>query len=238
MATNTPVHSHPGNFPPSQYYGKTPSHWMRHSEEWPSPWMNPMTPFNGPSAWNDFDRSINHFERELDYMRRAAEREFTPTHPNKPYSTELCNFPSRPSSLLEHYSFLNPIRIDVNGNRWLNCCFDLRSFKPEEIKVTLSTIERCIHVEAQHEVKDTKEHYVRRHYNRKWFIPEDLKVDLKQLELKSYLTTEGLLYVEAPLPKMSPEEMSLWEKRTITHPYGTHFGFAPISTTNINVKHI
>jgi HSP20 family molecular chaperone IbpA len=157
-----------------------------------------VTPFGGASNWaapffggnnNNFDRSFNRMFRDLE----------------KTFSSELNLQPSRPASMLEHYSLTNPIRYDADGNRSLNCYFDMRSFKPEEVTVTLDSKNRTINVEAVHEVKD-KEHYIKRNYSRKVYIPEELKVDLTKIDLKSCLTNEGLLCVEAALPKLSLEE--------------------------------
>lgn len=100
---------------------------------------------------------------------------------------------------------MNPIHIDGEGNRALSCQFDMRSYKPEEVHVTLDSKNRTLNVDATHEVKD-KEHYVKRHYSRKVYIPEDVKVDLGKLELKSCLSNDGILHVEAPLPRLSLEE--------------------------------
>ena len=88
--------------------------------------------------------------------------------------------------------------------------FDLASFKPEEIRVTLYTKDKYIEVEATHDVKDTKEHSVKRTYCRKYYFPSDLYVgDVSKLELKSYLTNEGQLFLEALLPHLKPEEAKL-----------------------------
>ena len=183
--------------------------------------------YSGPlTNYGDFDRTFGNIDRELYGMRQWMERAFRNFHEiDRKYSPELNQHPTRPANMIEHYSLLNPIRnvsfslvqysqlfiyffegIDSEGNRWLNCYFDLRSYKPEEINVTLNSKERCINVEAQHEVKDSKEHYIKRSYSRKMYLPADLKVDLSKIELKSALTNEGLLCIEAALPKLSLEE--------------------------------
>lgn len=158
-----------------------------------------VTPFAG--NWNNwvapFERTFDRTFRNMDRTMRDMERRF---------SSELNMHASRPSSYLECYSLTNPIRYDADGNRWLNCYFDLCSFKPEECTVTLDSKNRCLNVEAVHEVKDSKEHYVKRHYSRKVVIPESVKCDLSKLEIKSFLNNEGLLCVEAALPRATIEE--------------------------------
>jgi HSP20 family molecular chaperone IbpA len=154
---------------------------------------NTMTPFGGFHG--------NNFEREMfggrNPMMRAME------NMNRFFSNELNSMPSRPASMMENYTMANPIRMDAEGNRWLNCCFDMRSYKPEEINVTFNSKDRCICIEANHEVKDSKDHYIKRHYSRKFFIPETIKDDLTKTELKSCLTNDGMLTIEAALPKMA-----------------------------------
>jgi len=159
-----------------------------------------ITPYG---AWNNnnwvapFERTFDRTVRNMDRVFRDMERRF---------SSELNMHSSRPASYLECYSLTNPIRYDAEGNRWLNCYFDLCSFKPEECTVTLDSKNRCLNVEAVHEVKDSKEHYVKRHYSRKVFIPESVKCELSKLEIKSFLNNEGLLCVEAALPRATLEE--------------------------------
>jgi HSP20 family molecular chaperone IbpA len=131
-------------------------------------------------------------------------------HPQRVFSSELNLQPSRPANLMEHCTLLQPIRVDHEGNRCLNCCFDLRGYKPEEINVTLNSKERCLNIEANHEIKH-QQHYIKRHYSRKVRFPEDLKVDLSKLELKTCLNNEGLLCIEAALPRLSLEEArTMW----------------------------
>jgi HSP20 family molecular chaperone IbpA len=168
---------------------------------WLNPWTaaGPVTPYGG-----DFDRTFRTFNRDFNSMNRWMDRTFR--NLERTFSSELNFQPSRPANMLEHYSLMNPIRIDAEGNRWLNCYFDMRSFKPEEVSVTLDSKNRFLNVEANHEVKDSKDHYIKRSYSRKVYIPDDLKVDLSKLDLKSCLTNEGLLCVEAALPKLSLEE--------------------------------
>jgi HSP20 family molecular chaperone IbpA len=158
----------------------------------------------------NFDRTVRSMEHAMqrEMMGMQREMEHMIKNVDRTYTSDLVHQPSRPASVMEHYSLMNPIRCDVEGNRWLNCCFDLRTFKPEEIAVTLNAKERCINVEANHEVRDSKDHYIKRHYARKFFLPENINADLAKLELKSCLNNEGLLSIEAALPKITPEEAS------------------------------
>lgn len=166
-----------------------------------------MTPFNNRNWMNRFFNNdwFKTFEHELDSFRNFFDK--WNKEESKDYTTALAQIPSRPASNLEYYTFMNPVKVDNNGNRWLYICFDLRSFKSEEVRVTLYTKDKYIEVEANHHVKDSKEHDVKRSYCRKYYFPSDLYCgDATKLELKSYMTNEGYLYCEAKLPQLKPEE--------------------------------
>jgi len=141
-----------------------------------------------------------------------------------PYSRfvahELNYVPFRPTSMFEFYSLSNPIRYDRDGNRLLSLVYDLKGFKPEEINLTCLPKERTIVVEASHEVKDLKEHNVKRTYSRKYILSEDIKVDLSKVEIKCNFTNEGLLVIEAVLPRATPEEL---KKHLTTTLPATHY---------------
>ena len=162
-------------------------------------------------------------EREIWNQKHQMDQLFHGDHRHhSSFSSDLNLHPSRPGSLLEHYSLMNPIRIDGLGNRWLCCYFDLRSYKPEEINVTLNCKERCLMVEASHEVKESKEHYVKRNYTRKVPIPDEVKADLSKIIVRSSLSNDGLLCVEAPLPKATIEEMQAKKNALPSNAYQIH----------------
>jgi len=168
----------------------------------------------------NMQRNMTGMEREMQRMMRQMEPIF---------HQELAAQPSRPASVIEHYSLMHPIRVDTHGNRWLNLCFDLRSYKPEEIKVELNSKERCIQIDASHEVKDSAEHYIKRHYARKFFLPAELgNCDLTKLQLNTHLTHDGLLELESALPKVTEEQARQMNLHTPMNSYNVP----------INVKHI
>jgi len=121
----------------------------------------------------------------------------------------------RPMSMVEYTSFSSPITYHADGSRMLNICFDVKGFKPEEIKVEILNKERTIVVEAKHEVKE-KEHHVTRHFTRRFVLPEELHIDLSKVELKSCLTPEGLLVVESMLPRLTAEELKMMREKPST----------------------
>jgi len=129
---------------------------------------------------------------------------------------EVRDLAFRPMNMVEFKTFTNPIMVNpVDGSRCLHLCFDVKGFKPEEINVTFSSKDKCFTVECKHDVKD-KDCYITRNYVRKFVIPEDLHIDCTKLnnELKSYLTPDGMLVVEAMLPFMTPEELKAIREKT------------------------
>jgi len=188
------------------------SNWPSMTPNWPS-MMSPMTPFgelfgmnpsaNMPWMWNHANK--------MNMMNSTF---------NRALPREIRDVSFRPTSMVEYNTFLNPVEYHVDGSRTMHVCFDVKGFKPEEVKVDISPKERCITVEAKHEVKE-KDHAVTRHYLRKFYLPEELHIDLTKTEIKSCLTPDGLLVVEGVLPRITVEELkSIREKAPTKTPAG------------------
>jgi len=136
---------------------------------------------------------------------------------------EYRDVPSRPMSVAEYWSFQNPIYIHpVDGSRLLHVTFDVKGFKPEEVKVEINSKERSIIVESKSESKVEKEHDVKRSYTRKFFVPEYCCVDLSKCDIKSHVTADGLLIVESVLPCLSVEELKNLKEK-VAHTKSTPF---------------
>jgi len=131
--------------------------------------------------------------------------------------TEYRDVPSRPMSIAEYWSLQNPIFVHpVDGTRMLHVAFDVKGFKPEEIKVEINAKERSINIECKAESKVEKEHNVARSYTRKFVIPEYYGADLSKCEIKSHVTAEGLLIIESVLPHLSVEELKNLKEKVPT----------------------
>jgi len=185
------------------------TNWMNPMNTMPSNnWMMPFgSEFCGPSSMNMMP--FNPMFREMNNWTRHM-------LPN-----ELRDIVFRPSNVVEYNTFVNPVSIHADGSRHLHLCFDVKGYKPEEVKIEITPKERCITVEAKHEVKD-KEHAVTRHYLRKFFVPEELAVDLTKCTIKSCYTPDGLLIVESALPRITVEELKAIKEKTstkVTTPY-------------------
>ena len=94
----------------------------------------------------------------------------------------------------------NPVVIDEQGNRQLSLKFDVRKFKPEEIKIR-SFDGNKLEVSAKHEVKSDN-HQIYREFRRVCTLPEGVNLE----SLKSFVHPAGVLSIEAPLPPEPSEE--------------------------------
>lgn len=80
-----------------------------------------------------------------------------------------------------------------DGCKALKLRFDVHNYKPEEIVV--KTVDNKLMVHAKHEEK-TDNRTVYREYNREFLLPKGTNPE----EIRSTLSKDGVLTVEAPLP--------------------------------------
>jgi HSP20 family molecular chaperone IbpA len=81
----------------------------------------------------------------------------------------------------------------ADGSKALKLRFDVHNYKPEEIVV--KTVDNKLMVHAKHEEK-TDNRTVYREYNREFLLPKGTNPE----EIRSTLSKDGVLTVEAPLP--------------------------------------
>lgn len=98
-------------------------------------------------------------------------------------------------------SFQSPLIQNEGDSKCLKLRFDVNQYAPEEIVV--KTIDNKLMVQAKHEEKsDTKSVY--REYNREFLLPKGTNPEM----IRSSLSKDGILTVEAPLPALEqPERM-------------------------------
>ncbi|XP_045162851.1 alpha-crystallin A chain-like [Mercenaria mercenaria] len=128
-----------------------------------------------------FEDSRRRFDRELDRVRR-----------------ELHRMDAEPHTLDVQQPFIT----DPSGNRKLSLRFDCSAFKPEEI--TVKTLDNKLNVHAKH-VEEGPGRKIHQEFTREYTLPEN--VDPKKL--KSHLSSDGVLEIEAPAPKAveAPKEV-------------------------------
>jgi len=90
----------------------------------------------------------------------------------------------------------SPLIQEEGDNKTLKLRFDVSQYAPEEI--VLKTIDSKLLVHAKHEEKtETKSVY--REYNREFLLPSGVNPEL----IRSSLSKDGVLTVEAPLPQQA-----------------------------------
>lgn len=86
-------------------------------------------------------------------------------------------------------------------NRGFTALVDVNSFEPNEISV--KTLDHIIIVECKHESKESGQHgCVERHFVRKFSLPSEYDMT----SVKSTLTKDGILTLQAPKPHIQGDE--------------------------------
>ncbi|XP_029163085.1 alpha-crystallin B chain isoform X1 [Nylanderia fulva] len=93
----------------------------------------------------------------------------------------------------------SPLIQDEGDNKMLKLRFDVSQYTPEEIVV--KTVDNKLLVHAKHEEK-TESKSVYREYNREFLLPKGTNPE----SIKSSLSKDGVLTVEAPLPAIGAGE--------------------------------
>jgi len=149
----------------------------------PSAFYYPPTPFYDDDSFlgaaSDMIRSM---DREFDAVRNRM----------------LHNFSQAQSWSNPDISSHDMIKVDKDGNRNFEIAFDMRGFKPEEIKV--KTEGRLLVVKAKKE-STTDGDYFLREFSHCYTLPEDLTLE----NLKSKWSDDSTLVIEAELPKTALE---------------------------------
>lgn len=95
--------------------------------------------------------------------------------------------------------FNSPLIQEDGNSKCLKLRFDVSQYAPEEIVV--KTVDNKLLVHAKHEEK-TESKSVYREYNREFLLPKGTNPE----QIKSSLSKDGVLTVEAPLPAITSGE--------------------------------
>ncbi|RWS16999.1 alpha-crystallin B chain-like protein [Dinothrombium tinctorium] len=97
----------------------------------------------------------------------------------------------------------SPLVQDTDDGKMLKLRFDVTEYQPEEIVV--KTVDNRLQVHAKHEEK-TENKTVYKEYNREFLLPKGVNPEL----IRSSLSKDGVLTVEAPLPAIEgPKERKI-----------------------------
>lgn len=86
-----------------------------------------------------------------------------------------------------------PYVTEFSGNRKFSLRFDCADFKPEEIQVKTRDKTLCVHAEHNDESPGRKKHV---EFTKTCSLPEHVD----PLALKSTMSRDGVLHIEAPVP--------------------------------------
>jgi HSP20 family molecular chaperone IbpA len=156
-----------------------------------------------------FDAEMRKMEDEMskfrsELMNRESNNFFRSTTSTTTQSntsaSDLAHRAGPPAELRTWYDDLNSPLIQSDGNdKSLKLRFDVSQYSPEEIVV--KTVDNKLLVHAKHEEK-TESKSVYREYNREFLLPKGTNPEL----IKSSLSKDGVLTVEAPLPAITSGE--------------------------------
>jgi HSP20 family molecular chaperone IbpA len=146
-----------------------------------------------------FDAEMRKMEDEMARFRTELmnrESNFFETTSSSTTSTSSNNL-TKPQSNTDINS---PLIQEDGDNKVLKLRFDVSQYAPEEIVV--KTVDNKLLVHAKHEEKsDTKSVY--REYNREFLLPKNVNPE----QIRSSLSKDGVLTVDAPLPLLPGEKM-------------------------------
>ncbi|XP_050304231.1 heat shock protein beta-1 isoform X2 [Anthonomus grandis grandis] len=156
-----------------------------------------------------FDAEMRKMEEEMskfrsELMNRENKNFFSSTTSTTTQSSntssDLAHRGGPPAEMTTWYDNLNSPLIQSDGNdKSLKLRFDVSQYAPEEIVV--KTVDNKLLVHAKHEEK-TESKSVYREYNREFLLPKGTNPEL----IKSSLSKDGVLTVEAPLPAITAGE--------------------------------
>ncbi|XP_014661432.1 PREDICTED: alpha-crystallin B chain-like [Priapulus caudatus] len=175
-----------------------------------APWRGWSSSSPSPSPFmEDFDREVERFRREMrerwereEETRRRwwSEKAVEPWRGGEPLRAIEPWRRGEPTDFLPLAAFSHPGPrdgmmtqdvVEKNGKKKLQIHFDVRNYRPDEIKVTLDA--DTLKVDAKHEETGDQGH-VYREFHRQFTLPPHLKLD----EMSSQLGQDGSLAVEVP----------------------------------------
>ncbi|KAL3276687.1 hypothetical protein HHI36_012057 [Cryptolaemus montrouzieri] len=150
-----------------------------------------------------FDAEMRKMEEEMskfrsELMNRESNNFFrSTTSTTTSTQNSGSDIAQRPGEVRTWIDDLNSPLVQNDGdNKHLKLRFDVSQYAPEEIVV--KTVDNKLLVHAKHEEK-TESKSVYREYNREFLLPKGTNPE----QIKSSLSKDGVLTVEAPLPAIT-----------------------------------
>ncbi|XP_050439711.1 protein lethal(2)essential for life isoform X2 [Adelges cooleyi] len=131
--------------------------------------------------------------RESNFFKTTSNSQNTITSNHSDLPSSRLTSAAAPSGWVD--SINSPLIQEDGDSKCLKLRFDVSQYEPEEIVV--KTVDNKLLVHAKHEEKtDSKSVY--REYNREFLLPKGTNPEA----IKSMLSKDGILTVEAPLPAL------------------------------------
>uniref|UniRef100_A0A2R5L7T1 Putative heat shock protein n=2 Tax=Ornithodoros turicata TaxID=34597 RepID=A0A2R5L7T1_9ACAR len=142
---------------------------------------------------NEFSNIRERFEAEMKKMEDEMGRFRSQLMDHeKDFFSRQATGPASSKTWLEGIN--SPLIQDAeDGSKQLKLRFDVSQYAPEEIVV--KTVDNRLQVHAKHEEK-SENRSVYREYNREFLLPKGTNPE----QIKSSLSKDGILTIEAPLP--------------------------------------
>jgi len=140
------------------------------------------------NVFRDLEREFDRMQRQFDNYFRGGSN----TNDNR----SLVNY-SRGGT-----NENDMIVTESDGSRKFQLAFDMRGFDPEEVKI--KTQNGRLSISAKKE-KKADNSYSLHEFSQTYTLPEDLKLD----DLKSTFAENGILSIEAPLPKVEAKDRQI-----------------------------
>jgi len=153
-----------------------------------------MALFVHHSPFHFFDNYIADYYRQMAYEMEQMRRRMFQLVPPEALMIPSCD---GVDSELEP---LVPV-VDENGERKMKLEFNVKDYKPEEVKVKMLG-NNTLQVSAEHDEKNEKGEVRRRLFLRQYRLPKGVDVE----HLRPSLSKDGVLTIEAPAPGLAPSE--------------------------------
>ncbi|CAF0917723.1 unnamed protein product [Rotaria sp. Silwood1] len=151
-------------------------------------------PRNLPDVFRGTTSSIfRDLEKEFERMQQQFDNYFRGGSANDNQSLVNYSFGANENDM---------IVTESDGSRKFHLAFNMRGFEPEEVKI--KTQKGSLIVSAKKE-KKAGNSYSLHEFNQTYTLPEELKLE----DLKSTFAENGILTIEAPLPKVEPKDRQI-----------------------------
>ena len=163
-----------------------------------------LLPMLFSSWWEDLERPHQLFDQQFGL---SLNPEDLPTSALAPYDTDILMLRPRRRGQRRYQPYERSVDRRSNGSSIVQAhknkfevTLDVQQFAPEE--VTVKVVGKNVVVEAKHEEQQDEHGWISRQFQRRYHVPEQCDID----ELKSSMSSDGVLTITAPRKQADPEK--------------------------------